>query len=395
MMPRVLSIDEARDIVLRATRPLPAESVGLSAALDRVLAVPVAAAHDVPRFLNSAMDGFALQAGPAGRTLSIVGESRAGSPATVTVGPGDAVRISTGAAVPAGADAVVMVERTRERDGDVHVEAETTPDQNLRHPGEDMRAGAVVLPAGTRVGPAELGVAANAGVANLRCFRRPRVVVLATGDELVTPGAPLGPGQIHDSNALTLAALARRAGAEVVHAGEVPDTPQATEAAVRAAFTMADVVVCSGGVSVGAHDHVKPALLAAGVQERFWRVALRPGKPTWFGVRQSQLAFGLPGNPVSAMVTFLLFARPALLALQGADPGTPRERKRLTRPVARHAGRDECVRVSLDGPDATPTGPQGSHVLTSMLGADALALIPRGEGELPAGSSVEVERLPR
>ena len=390
----MLSIDEARDVILRATRPLPAETVALAAALDRVLAAPVSAATDVPRFVNSAMDGFAVQAGPADRGLRIVGESRAGAPATVAVGPGEAVRISTGAAVPEGADAVIMVERTSEAHGEVRVEAATAAGENLRHPGEDMRAGAVVLAPGIRIGPAEVGVAANAGVASVRCIRRPTVVILATGDELVTPGAPLGPGQIHDSNALTLAALTRRAGAVVAHAGEVPDTPQATEAAVRAAFTMGDVVICSGGVSVGPHDHVKPALLAAGVEERFWRVALRPGKPTWFGVRGHQLAFGLPGNPVSAMVTFLLFARPALLALQGADPGTPRERKRLTQAIPRHEGRDECIRVTVTGDEATPTGPQASHVLTSMLGADALAIIPRGSGDLAAGSEVEVERLP-
>ena len=390
----MLSIDEARDVVLRATRPLPAETVALAAALDRVLAAPVSAATDVPRFVNSAMDGFAVQAGPADRGLRIVGESRAGAPATVAVGPGEAVRISTGAAVPEGADAVIMVERTSEAHGEVRVEAATAAGENLRHPGEDMRAGAVVLAPGIRIGPAEVGVAANAGVASVRCIRRPTVVILATGDELVTPGAPLGPGQIHDSNALTLAALTRRAGAVVAHAGEVPDTPLATEAAVRAAFTMGDVVICSGGVSVGPHDHVKPALLAAGVEERFWRVALRPGKPTWFGVRGHQLAFGLPGNPVSAMVTFLLFARPALLALQGADPGTPRERKRLTQAIPRHEGRDECIRVTVTGDEATPTGPQASHVLTSMLGADALAIIPRGSGDLAAGSEVEVERLP-
>ena len=390
----MLSIDEARDVVLRATRPLPAETVALAAALDRVLAAPVSAATDVPRFVNSAMDGFAVQAGPADRGLRIVGESRAGAPATVAVGPGEAVRISTGAAVPEGADAVIMVERTSEAHGEVRVEAATAAGENLRHPGEDMRAGAVVLAPGIRIGPAEVGVAANAGVASVRCIRRPTVVILATGDELVTPGAPLGPGQIHDSNALTLAALTRRAGAVVAHAGEVPDTPQATEAAVRAAFTMGDVVICSGGVSVGPHDHVKPALLAAGVEERFWRVALRPGKPTWFGVRGHQLAFGLPGNPVSAMVTFLLFARPALLALQGADPGTPRERKRLAQAIPRHEGRDECIRVTIAGDEATPTGPQASHVLTSMLGADALAIIPRGSGDLAAGSEVEVERLP-
>jgi molybdopterin molybdotransferase len=391
----MLSIDEARDVVLAAVGPLPPERVELGEALDRILAAPVVAATDVPRFANSAMDGFAVTSGPAGRTLRLVDESRAGRPAVRALGPGEAIRISTGAAVPDGSDAVIMLERTLEQDGEVTLEAATDPGQNLRHPGEDMRAGQTVLAAGTRIGPAELGVAANAGVAALRCVRRPRVVVLATGDELMTPGAPLGPGQIHDSNALTLAALARRASADVVHAGEVPDTAAATEAAVRAALTMADVVLCSGGVSVGPHDHVKPALAAAGVQERFWRVALRPGKPTWFGVRGSQLAFGLPGNPVSAMVTFLLFARPALLVLGGSEPGNPRERRRLTAAIPRHEHRDECVRVRLDGGEATPTGPQASHVLTSMLGADALAIVPRGSGELAAGSEVEVELLPR
>ena len=392
----MLSVEQARRIVLDAVVPLPIEEVPLHEALDRVLAEDVRAAYDAPRFANSAMDGFALRAGPAGRTLRLVGESRAGAPSDATVGEGQAIRISTGAALPDGADAVVMVERTSQPDGPdgVLVEAETTAGQNLRHPGEDLQQGATVLRAGTTLGPAEVGVAATAGVASVRCRRRPHVVVLSTGDELVAPGLPLGPGQVHDSNALTLMGLARRAGATASRTKPVEDTLEATIAALSEALTHADVLISSGGVSVGPHDHVKPALLAAGVQERFWRVALRPGKPTWFGVRGHQLAFGLPGNPVSAMVTFLLFTRPALLRLQGADPGTPRERKRLTRAILRHAGRDECVRVRLDGDEATPTGPQASHVLTSMLGADALALVPRGEGELAAGSAVEVERLP-
>ena len=188
MMAPVLSIDQARDVVLAATRTLPAEGVALAQALDRVLAVAVVAAHDIPRFSNSEMDGFALRAGPAGRALRIVGESRAGHPAGRAVGAGEAIRISTGAAVPEGADAVVMIERTTEQDGIVHVDADTEPGQNLRHPGEDMRAGATVIAAGARMGPAELGVAANAGVASVRCVRRPTVVVLATGDELVRPG---------------------------------------------------------------------------------------------------------------------------------------------------------------------------------------------------------------
>lgn len=392
----MLTIDAARDLVLGAVTPLPAQDVAIADALDRILATGVDATHAVPRFDNSAMDGFALRAGPAGRRLRIVGESRAGAPSPRGVEADDeAVRISTGAVLPAGADTVVMVERTEEAgDETVLVQTATEPEQNVRRAGTDMLAGTRVLLAGTVLGPAELGVAANAGLAALRCGRRPRVAILATGDELVAPGGTLGPGQIHESNALTLSALARRAGAEVVAHAVVADTPEATAAGVSAALRDVDVLVCSGGVSVGPHDHVKGALAAAGARERFWRVALRPGKPTWFGTTpDGRLAFGLPGNPVSAMVTFLLFVRPALLALQGADGVVPRRRARLATALARNPGRDECVRVRLRDGVATPTGPQGSHVLTSMLGADAFALVPAGEGAVDAGAEVEVELI--
>jgi molybdopterin molybdotransferase len=217
--------------------------------------------------------------------------------------------------------------------------------------------------------------------------------VLATGDELVAAGSTLGPGQIHDSNRVTLDALARREGAEVVLARRVPDDPAATREAIEQALAAADLVLLSGGVSVGPHDHVKPALAALGVQERFWRVALRPGKPTWFGTREERLVLGLPGNPVSAMVTFLLFARPALAAMQGAPDRPARWTAPLGAPVARHAARDECLRVRLVDGRAYATGPQGSHVLSSMAQADALAIVLRGEGELPAGAEVELLAL--
>jgi molybdopterin molybdotransferase len=217
--------------------------------------------------------------------------------------------------------------------------------------------------------------------------------VLATGDELVAPGGPLGPGQLHNSNGLTLAALASQAGARVVRADVVADTEEATRDAIGAALDEADVVVLSGGVSVGPHDHVKPALAALGVDEVFWRVALRPGRPTWFGTRGDTLVFGLPGNPVSAMVTFLLFARPALAALEGAPHDPERLVARLGASIPRHPDRDECVRVVLHDGVATPTGPQGSHQLRSMLGADGLAIVTAGDGELEAGAEVEVERL--
>jgi molybdopterin molybdotransferase len=254
-----------------------------------------------------------------------------------------------------------------------------------------VRADAVVLSAGTPIGAAHVGVLASVGCAAPIVHRRPRVAILATGDELREPGAPLGPGQLHDSNALTLTALAQRAGAAVVSAGHVADRPDATREAIATALEAADVVIASGGVSVGPHDHVKPALAALGVREDFWRVALRPGKPTWFGTRGATLVFGLPGNPVSAMVTFLLFVRPALASLQGAAAVPERLRAVLAVPLPRHPDRDECVRVRLRDGRATPTGPQGSHQLSSMLGADGLAIVPRGEGELPAGAEVEVE----
>jgi molybdopterin molybdotransferase len=388
-----LSIDEARARVLAVVRPLPAEDVGVHDALGRVLAEDVVAAHDVPGFVNSAMDGFALRSGPAGRVLRIVGEARAGAPAAVAIGDGEAVRISTGAVLPDGADAVLQVELAEVGDDHIKTGDEVDPGRNVRHPCEDLRAGATVLRAGTRLGPAEIGIAVSAGRATVACGRRPRVTVLTTGDELVEPGAPLRPGQLHDSNALTLAALAAQSGAHVLATEIVHDTEDATRASIAAALDAADVVVLSGGVSVGPHDHVKPALRALGVEEVFWRVALRPGRPTWFGTQDGTLVFGLPGNPVSSMVTFLLFARPALAALQGAAAAPERTTARLAVAVPRNPGRDECVRVSLRDGLATPTGPQGSHQLSSMLGADGLAIVPAGEGELAAGSPVTVERV--
>jgi len=398
-VPPLLTIAQARAAVAAAVELLPTDRVPVADALGRVLAEPVVAAHDVPPFANAAMDGYAVHAGPRGRTLKVVGESRAGAPAPAATDleDGEAIRISTGAALPAGADAVLQVERVSV-DGDrVTLDDDVAPGRNVRLPGEDLHAGATVLGPGIRLGPAELGVAVTAGRGELEVGRRPRVTVVATGDELVAPGAQLAPGQIHDSNAITLAALARRAGAEVAPTGRAADTREAVEATLAAALDEADVLVVSGGVSVGPHDHVKPALQALGVEQRFWRVALRPGKPTWFGTRGRRLVFGLPGNPVSSMVTFHLFARPALLALQGAPYASgPLRTARLTEAVPRSPERDEAVRVRLAGGadgslTATPTGPQGSHVLTSMLGADGLALVEAGEGELAAGTTVTVE----
>ena len=386
------SIDEARAKLLATIQPLAPVNIPVAEALGLILAEDVTAAHDVPAFANSAMDGFAVRAGQAGQRLRIAGESRAGAPFAGTVVDGEAVRISTGAALPAGADGVLPLELATE-DGDAVVLNEAVePGRNVRNAGDDLTEGATVLTQGLRVGPAELGVAIGAGRMHLLAAPRPRVAIVTTGDELVEAGTRLRPGQIHDSNGPTLAALAARAGAEVIGRGHATDDPEATRTVISEALDLADVLILSGGVSVGPHDHVKPVLAQLGVREILWRVALRPGKPTWMGELDGKLVFGLPGNPVSAYVTFLLFARPALNALQGADATVPRTTAPIAVAIPRHPDRDECVRVRRRPDGAVePTGPQGSHVLSSLLGADALAIVPRGEGDLPAGTTVTLE----
>ena len=395
-MADLIPIAEARSRVLEAVRPLPAEAAPVADALGRVLAEDIRSPISVPPFDSSAMDGYALIAGDAA-ALELTDEARAGHPAATAVTTGTAVAISTGAALPEGATAVVPVERT-ERTGDTVRVPATEPGANIRRAGEDIAAGETVLRAGDPLTPAAVGVAASVGRASIDCARRPRVALLVTGDELTEPGTPLAPGGIYSSNGYALAGQVERAVAVLAGRERVADTANATRAALARALDAADVVVVSGGVSVGPHDHVKAALAGLDVEERFWGVNLRPGKPVWFGALGDTLAFGLPGNPVSAMVTFQLFVRPALAALQGADPAITRTTARLDRPVPRNPRREHAVRVRLEAGDdgwrAVPTkGAQGSHVLTSMLGATALALVPPGEDDAPAGELVEVELL--
>lgn len=398
----LIPIAEARQLVLDSVRPLSVETVPLAAALDRVLAEDLSARSNVPPFACSAMDGYAIHAGESGRRLRLAGESRAGAPSGTTIAAGDAIRVSTGAAIPAGATAVIPQEQTELDDGTILTLAQSPDGEHIRGAGEDMTAGAVVLDAGTTLGPIELGAAIAAGAAELTVARRPRVKVVSTGDELREPGEPLAPGEIHNSNATMLCGLAGRCGASALQPIHVPDEREQTIARIGEALGEADVVVLSGGVSVGPHDHVKPALAVLGVEQRFWSVALQPGKPTWFGVAAGDtLVFGLPGNPVSAVVTFSLFVAPALAALQcGHAPRPPHQHARLGVAIRRNPHRDQAVRVTLRAaPDGTlvarPTGAQGSHILSSLLAADALAMIPGGEGSLEPGAVVALEPLVR
>ena len=298
--------------------------------------------------------------------------------------------------MPAGADAVAPVEDVREADGSVTLTTPVAPGRHVRRAGEDLRVGAVVLRAGTRLGAGALGVAAGAGAAALPCARRPRVAILCTGDELRPPGARSARARsTTQTRRRSPRSRARRAPRSsprwrCATTARRPRTRSPTRSRRPTSLAI------SGGVSVGPHDHVKPALEALGVEQRFWRVDLQPGKPTWFGARGAQLVFGLPGNPVSSFVTFVLFARPALRALQGMDPMPPRAQALLTAEVPRRA-RTQALRVRLDATDgtlrATPSGAQGSHVTSSLAAANALAFVAAGEGVAAAGARVPVERL--
>jgi molybdopterin molybdotransferase len=399
--------EEALRLVLAQARSLAVERVPLADALGRVLGGALVGEGDVPPFDNSAMDGFAVRAedtrgasSAAPITLRLGGESRAGSPAARGPERGEAIRISTGAALPPGADAVVRVEDTAERGGQIEIRAEVSPGMEVRRAGEDLRAGEEVLPAGRTLGAAELAVAASTGSAEVPCVRQPRVSVVVTGDELVDPGEPLLPGQIRNTNGYAIPAQVREAGGLADRVMTVGDDYRATVEVLERALG-ADVVVVTGGVSVGPHDHVKPAFEELGVEQVFWGVALRPGKPTWFGTLGrpdgSVLVFGLPGNPVSAMVTFRLFVRPALLALLGAERRERRATAVIDTAYAKTPGRAHVLRCRLeardDGWHVRPTKAQGSHVLTSMLDADALAYLAPERGDVRAGERVEIEIL--
>jgi molybdopterin molybdotransferase len=393
----LLTLEEAHEQVLKRARTLPRESVPIAAAAGRVSAEDVVARIDLPPFASSAMDGFAVRAADLPGRLVIAGESAAGRPAETRLEHGFAAAISTGAVVPDGADAVVPIENVVRYDNELEIAHTVEPGAHVRPRGGDVAAGDVVVRAGETLTPARLAAAAASGIAELACARRPRVAVLATGSELVDPGGALGPGQIYETNGLMLAASLGVAGAEVLHEPSVADDVAALREALERALA-ADVLVTSGGVSVGEHDLVRATERELGVEEVFWRVSIKPGKPVSFGVRADTLVFGLPGNPVSALVGCELFVKPALRALQGLTDPLPRfEPGRLALGLRRNEERDEFVRARsvLDG-DALvlePVTGQESHMIVRSASADALVHVPRGNGELAAGSTVRWLRL--
>jgi molybdopterin molybdotransferase len=390
----LVDADAAASLVLERTPVLRAEQIPLIDCYGRVLAQNVVAPAPLPAFPSSAVDGFAVRALDGGRSLRVAGESAAGRPSERDLEPGTAIRILTGGVLPAGADCVVMLEDVN-LDGDaVTVPGGLKPGQNFHAPGADLRAGERVLPAGSSLGPAEIGLAAALGLAELPVGRRPRVALMSTGDELVEVGARPGRGQIPDSNRWALLAALREAGAEVRLLGIGPDEPEALRRLVSGALPEADVLVTSGGVSVGTHDLVKPLLESLG-DVHVGRVKLKPGKPFTFAtLPDGKLAFGLPGFPVSSLVTFEVFVRPALRKMQGhAQLNRPTLPVRLGYDARATVDRTEYQRVTLkrDGRDlvAVSTGSQSSSRLMSLAGAHALVRIPPGDQGLNEGTIVE------
>ena len=394
----MIEFAEARILVLSAVKTLPAETVPLPRALGRTLARDVKAREAIPPFTKATMDGYAVRAAdtvPAPAVeLTIVEDLPAGRLSRRALGPMQAARIMTGAPLPDAADAVVMVEDTEPSDRGIVVRRAVRPGDNIGLAGEDLKKGETALERGVLLGPAEIGMLAAVNLSRVPVVRRPEVAVIATGDEIVEPGLKKRRGQIRNSNGPALAAMAVRAGAVARYLGIARDR-SAVLAAKLARAGSADVIVLSGGVSVGDHDLVKEELRAAGVRPVFWRVRIKPGKPVFFGRRGRQLVFGLPGNPTSAMVTFLLFVEPALAGMLGrAGPGPVTVPAVLAEDIAVKPGRTQFLRglVVARGPvlKVAPYNDQRSGVLRSMVRSRVLIVVPADAARLEAGREVEI-----
>ncbi len=388
----MLTVEAALTRILEDVRALPAEAVPLAEAYDRLLTEPVAAPMDLPPWDNSAMDGYAVTSTDVPARLRVLETIAAGGVGHFRVQPGTASRIMTGAPMPAGADAVVMVEDTR-TDGDhVVVNAAARVHQHVRSRGSDVTTGRRVLEAGARLSPSAVGLLASLGFSQINVATRPRVAIVCTGDEVVAPGRPLGPGQIYSSNNHALVGLVRQAGGVPLDCGNCADDREALHAKFTQAAGMADVVVSTGGVSVGDFDYTRDVL----AQVDFWRVAMKPGKPLAYGQFAGRPFFGLPGNPVSCVVNFLQFVRPALRKMMGDPrPFLPVVHAELRRPIRRATGRVELVRVALERVDghlfATAVGGhQGSSNVLGIAQAHGFALFDADAAEVAGMVRVQI-----
>ncbi|HSN22016.1 MAG TPA: gephyrin-like molybdotransferase Glp [Usitatibacter sp.] len=402
--PNSMPVDKAREFIHRFLQPVEAVArVPVRTALGRVLAADVMSPVNVPAHRNSAMDGWALRGADlkadGETTLEEIGSSFAGRPFRGRIGPGQCVRIMTGGVVPEGADTVVMQERARASGKSIAIAPGPKTGQNVREAGEDLRAGSVALPRGRLVRPADLGLVASLGIGEVAVYRPLRVAFFSTGDELKSIGSALGEGEIYDSNRYTLYGMLTRLGCEVLDLGVVRDDPKLLERAFREAAAAADVVITSGGVSVGEADFVKDLLGKLG-EVVFWKIAMKPGRPLAYGRIGGAHFFGLPGNPVSVMVTFYQFVRDALLSLMGVDPvaPVPTFAARCTARLKKAPGRTEFQRGILSREsDGTlcvrPTGEQGSGILKSMSEANCFIILGDATGNVEAGTVVEVQLL--
>ena len=391
----MLSVEEALAQILSRVRPLATERVDLLTGLGRVLAEPIRSTRIIPPWPNSSMDGYAVRAADTrpGGALTVIGRVVAGALPERPIGAGEAMRIFTGAPLPDGADAVIPQEDVDASEPEVRLHGATERGAYVRPAGEDVRVGDLVLEAGTVLGSAEIGLLATLGHNQIEVSRRPRVAVLSTGSELADLGAEPGPAQVPNANTYSLMAQVMEAGGVAINLGVAPDRLDIIEERIRRGRE-ADVLVSSAGVSVGDLDLVREALVAAGAELHLWKVNMRPGKPITFGSLGPRPVFGLPGNPVSAMVTFELFVRPALLAMQRRRRlERPRLRAIAAAPIVNRGSRRGYLRVSLEQHDgrwqARLTGDQGSGILRSMVQADGLAVL-AGDTMVAKGEAVEV-----
>ena len=391
---KLISVAEAQRLVLERAHRLDPERVPVERAAGRVLAETAGAFVDLPPFPSSAMDGFAVRAGDAGvgARLPVVARIAAGSPADRPLQAGEAMAISTGGAVPEGADTVIPLELVEDSGDAIEIREVVASGANVRERGSDVRTGDTILEPGMRLGPAQVGALAAAGIHEVQCAKRPRVGILVTGSELKQPGAELGPGEIYESNGLLLATALQLAGAVPAQLGVVGDDADELERAMERALLGFDMLVTSGGASVGPHDLVRETQAGLRVEEIFWGVAVKPGKPVAFGVRRDHLVFNLPGNPVSVLVTFELFVRPAVNALLGLPEPEPAFRQgALTASVRRNPDRDQFIRARTrregDAVALEPISGQESHMIARAGRADALIEVVAGDGEVAAGSS--------